>query len=223
VPGYQPDPAYGNPYNYPTEPPASPPQQTIALGAPPMSGPPMSGAPYAGPPMSGPPMSGPPYGGPPMSGAPYSGAPAYGAQPGMQPPPRARRGVAVPILASLAALLLIAASVLTVLYVNKSGDLAAAKKTISARDTSIADKEKEITQLKADLQTKSDALDSAQRDLRGTQNDNEKNKKDKETVSLCLRLLLDALAAANRNDSATFNKKLTDMKKPCDEAEKIMA
>ena len=77
-------------------------------------------------------------------------------------------------------------------------------------------------QVKSDLQAKSDQLDKSQQDLRGTQTANEKNKHDKQIVAQCLQLLLAALDAADKGDKATFEKKLNDMKKPCNEAQVII-
>jgi hypothetical protein len=175
----------------------------------------------AQPTMSMPPMSGPPASGPPISGPPVSGPPPYGmAQPSAPAP--AKRGVAVPILAAVAVLLLIAAGVMTGLYVNKNNALATANNTIKTRDKTIADREKDLKTTKGDLEAKTAALDKAQQDLRGTQNESDKNKHDKQVVSNCLKLLLDALDAADKGDKATFDKKLAEMKTPCAEAQVIM-
>jgi hypothetical protein len=173
------------------------------------------------PTMSLPPTSAMPVSGNPISGPPTSVPPQYGMA--QTPPPAGpKRSPVVPILAGVAALLLLLAGVMTGLFVARNNALAAANRTIKAREATIADRDKELKQLKTDLEAKSAALDKAQQDLRGTQNESDKNKHDKQVVSTCLQLLLDALDAANRNDKATFEKKLNDMNKPCAEAQVIM-
>src|SRR5206468_5449904 len=117
---------------------------------------------------------------------------------------------------------LIAAGLMTAMYVDKGSKLDTANTTLKARNSTISTREAEIKQLKSDLQAKSDQLDKSQQDLRGTQTDNEKNKHDKQIVAQCLQLLLAALDAADKGDKATFEKKLNDIKKPCNEAQVII-
>jgi hypothetical protein len=80
-------------------------------------------------PQYGSPMSGPP------SGLAYDSAP-----PGLQPP-GPRRGRGVPVLASLAVLLLLVGGVMTALYVTKNSQLGDTKQDVAAGEAKIKDLE----------------------------------------------------------------------------------
>jgi len=169
-------------------------------------------APYGGAQMSGPPL------GQPMSGPPVSGMPgAYGA-----PPPAAKRGVAVPILASLLALAVIAAGVFVGLYVDKSGKLSKSEKLAADRQTTLSSTNSELDKTKKDLASKTDELTQAQQDLRGSKNDSDQAKKERDVIAKCLTLLTQALTAANAGDKATTTAKINEMKAPCDQAYTII-
>jgi hypothetical protein len=170
-------------------------------------------APYGEAQMSGPPL------GQPMSGPPVSGVPgAYGPPPA----PAAKRGVAVPILASLLALAVIAAGVFIGLYVDKSGKLTKSQKLAADRQTTLTSTNAELDKTKKDLASKTDELTQAQQDLRGSKNDSDQAKKERDTIAKCLTLLTQALAAADSGDKATTQSKINEMKVPCDQAYTII-
>lgn len=152
--------------------------------------------------MSGPPMSAPPFG------------------PAAQP--AARRGVAVPLLASLLALFVLLTGVMTALFLARSSDYTKAKHTIAARNTTIRTDEAQLKQLKDDLQDKQDELDKAQQDLKGSQNQADELKHEKQVIANCLNLLGEATAASERGDKATAQAKVDQAKPVCDEAERYL-
>jgi hypothetical protein len=166
-------------------------------------------------------VSGPPVG-TPMSGPPTSGMPAAYAMPGAVPPPAAKRGMAVPILASLLALAVIAAGVFVGLYVDKSSKLSKSEKLAADRQTTLTSTSSELDKTKKDLASKTDELTQAQQDLRGSKNDSDQAKKERDVIAKCLTLLTQALTAANAGDKATMNSKITEMKQPCDQAYTII-
>jgi hypothetical protein len=188
--------------------------------APMQAGPPMSAPPMSAPPMSGPPMSGPPTAYGPVSGPPvgYPGQPV--AYPPVEPP--RKKGVAVPILASLLALAVIAAGVFVGLYVDKNNKLTQSEKLAAQRQDTINSTQSELDTTKADLKTKADALTQAQQDLRGTQADSTEAKRQRDVIGTCLKLLLEASAAANANDRTTMQNKLNELEKPCNEAQVLL-
>lgn len=166
-------------------------------------------------------VSGPPVG-TPMSGPPTTGMPAaYAAAPTPGPPP-AKRGMAVPILASLLALAVIAAGVFVGLYVDKSSKLSKSEKLAADRQTTLTSTNAELDKTKKDLASKSDELTQAQQDLRGSKNDSDQAKKERDVIAKCLTLLTQALTAADAGDKATMNAKINEMKQPCDQAYTII-
>jgi hypothetical protein len=154
-------------------------------------------------PQYGSPMSGPP------SGVPYDSAP-----PGLQPP-GPRRGRGVPVLASLAVLLLLVGGVMTALYVTKSSQLGDTKQDVAAGEAKIKDLEQQLQKTKDDLA-------KARQDLTGTQNAQKETQRQKQVISKCLNLLGEAGAAAARNDRTTYDKVIKQVDKACDEAEKYL-
>jgi hypothetical protein len=200
--------------SYPTEPPGGGYGGDYGYGQPVMQPtaamPPISGA----PPMSGPPMSGPPMSGPPISGAPM---PVSGGFPGA-PAPAPKRGMTTPILATLTALLLLAAGVMTALYFTKSSDLKSAKSTIATRNSTITDRDAQIKKLQTDLQAKSDELAKAKQDLTGSQNQTQELKKEKDTIKQCITLLGEAGDLQDKGDSAGAAAKEKQAKPICDQA-----
>ncbi|MER7008407.1 hypothetical protein ABT297_35900 [Dactylosporangium sp. NPDC000555] len=209
-------PTYGE-ASYSLDPSVSaPPTSPVHQPVPPMAAPPMSA-----PPMSGPPMSGPPTAYGPVSGPPIVGLPG---QPTAYPPiePPKKRGVAVPLLASLLALAVIAAGVFVGLYVDKSNKLTSSETQSAQRQTSLDTSNKDLEQTRSDLKAKADELTKSQQDLRGTQADSTEAKRQRDVVGKCLTLLLDALAAAYENDKATYQSKFKEADKPCNEARVIL-
>jgi hypothetical protein len=181
-------------------------------------------APPTAPMQANPPMSGPPMSGPPIAYGPVSGPPGYPGQPMAYPPvqPAKKRGVAVPILASLLALAVIAAGVFVGLYVDKSSKLTKSEKLAAQRQSTINSTQSELDTTKADLKSKADALTQAQQDLRGTQADSTEAKRQRDVIGTCLKLLLEALDAANAGDKTTTQNKLNEMDKPCNEAQTLL-
>ncbi len=165
----------------------------------------------------GAPMSGAPLGQP--SGPPVSGMPGGYGQP---PAPAAKRSIAVPILASLLALAVIAAGVFVGLYVNTSGKLDKSEKLAAQQQSTISSTNAELEKTKKDLASKTDELTQAQQDLRGSKNDSAQAKKERDVIAKCLTLLTQALTAANAGDKATTQAKIDEMKAPCDQAYTII-
>ncbi|GAA3457227.1 ATG16 family protein [Dactylosporangium matsuzakiense] len=205
-------PAYGNEAAYSLDPSVSAPP-TAALGqpAPPMSAPPMSG-----PPMSGPPMGYGPVSGPPTTG--FPGAPI--GYPGAEAPKK--RGIAVPLLASLLALAVIAAGVFVGLYIDKSGKLDKSEKQSAQRQAALDQSNKDLEQTRKDLTAKADELTKAQQDLRGTQADSTEAKRQRDVIGTCLKLLVEASDAAGAGDKTTYQNKIAEANKPCNEAEVLL-
>ncbi|GAA0722719.1 hypothetical protein Drose_08985 [Dactylosporangium roseum] len=178
----------------------------------------------ANPPMSAPPMSGPPMSGPPNTYGPVSGAPVFPAQPVGYPPvdqPK-KKGIAVPILASLLALAVIAAGVFVGLYIDKSGKLDKSEKLSAQRQQTLDSTQKDLDTTKSDLQKKANDLTKAQQDLRGTQADSTEAKRQRDVIGKCLTLLLQFIEAANKGDQTTMQNKLNELDKPCDEASTLL-
>jgi hypothetical protein len=179
-------------------------------------------APPTSPMMANPPMSAPPMSGPPMAYGPVSAPPGY-AQGGYQTPgPAPKKSVAVPILASLLALAVIASGVFVGLYVDKSGKLDKSEKLASQRQDSLTSTQGELDKTKTDLKAKADELTKAQQDLRGVTADSTESKRQRDVIGTCLKLLLEALDASAKGDKTTLQNKLNEMNKPCDEAEVLL-
>jgi len=179
-------------------------------------------APPTSPMMMNPPMSSPPMSGPPVAYGPVSGPPGY-AQGGYQTPgPPPKKSIAVPILASLLALAIIAAGVFVGLYVDKSGKLDKSEKLASQRQDSLTSTQGELDKTKTDLKAKADELTKAQQDLRGVTADSTESKRQRDVIGTCLKLLLEALDASAKGDKTTLQNKLNEMDKPCDEAEVLL-
>jgi hypothetical protein len=179
-------------------------------------------APPTSPMMMNPPMSSPPMSGPPVAYGPVSGPPGY-AQGGYQTPgPPPKKSIAVPILASLLALAIIAAGVFVGLYVDKSGKLDKSEKLASQRQENLTSTQGELDKTKTDLKAKADELTKAQQDLRGVTADSTESKRQRDVIGTCLRLLLEALDASAKGDKTTLQNKLNEMDKPCDEAEVLL-
>ncbi|WP_432836509.1 hypothetical protein [Dactylosporangium sp. CA-092794] len=204
-------PAYGE-ASYSLDPSVSAPP-TAPLQQPPV--PPMSAPPMSGPPMSGPPTAYGPVSAPPMG---FPGQPV--GYPPIQPPKK--RGVAVPLLASLLALAVIAAGVFVGLYVDKSSKLDSSEKTSQQRQAALDQTNKDLDQTKTDLKAKADELTKAQQDLRGTQADSTEAKRQRDVIGNCLKLLLEALDASANGDKTTTQNKLNELEKPCNEAQTLL-
>ncbi len=217
MPSYPIEPASGGDYgSYGYDAPAQPTTQWQAAGG--------SPTPYPATPQSGPPYSGPPYSGPPLTAGPppTSGMPAYG-QPVGPPPPRPKRGVAVPILSVLSVLLLIGLGVMIALYVNKNGHYRDAKQTVVARDSTISDRDSKISSLEKDLQKVKDDLETTKRDLSGSQNLTDELKRQKQVIRNCIDLSVKAAQARRSGNTAQANALDAQAETVCDEAFKYLS
>jgi septal ring factor EnvC (AmiA/AmiB activator) len=148
----------------------------------------------------------------PQYGPPTSG-PVYGAAPAGPPPP-ARRGPGVPLLAGLAVLLLLV-GVMTALFITKNSELGDTKQDVAAQEDKIKDLEQQVQKAKDDLA-------AARQDLTGTQNAQQETQRQKQVMSKCLNLIADLGRAAERNDQTAYNKAAKDLDKACAEAEKYL-
>lgn len=144
---------------------------------------------------SGPPTAGPTYA--PVSADPYGGStfPSYGgpvADLGSGAAvPRRRGGVIA--LAAAAVLFLLATGVLTALFVTKTNEADRTRRDLTAqvasRDSTISDRDRQVEQLKKDLQAKTEELDDAKQSLTGSQNQVTELNRQKDVIAKCIRLL----------------------------------
>jgi len=174
---------------------------------------------YAMPPTSAAPSSGPGY---PVSGGAYGdpGYPAYGGPiPPAIPAPRRRGGVVA--LAIVAVLLLLATGVLTALYVTKSSEADRTRRDlvaqVSDRNTTIADRDREVEQLKRDLQAAKDEAAQVKQQLTGTQNDRDEQARQKAIIAKCINLLFEA----GRDGRVTTSEE-NAVNAACEEADKYL-
>jgi hypothetical protein len=188
-------------------------------------GPPISAVPEtsAMPVLSGPPDQvspgyGPAYG-QAAFGQPGYGQPAY-PPPGYPVPPR--RGRAVPVLASLATVLLIAAGVLAALYVTKDSAYRKQVNTVKDRDTTISTQNSKIADLEGQLKTTQDKLKDETQKADGSQNQVTELTHEKQVISQCISLLGQVDAAVNKGDRATAQRLLTQSGPICDEAQRYL-
>jgi outer membrane murein-binding lipoprotein Lpp len=165
------------------------------------SAPPSSGMPYSGPPMAVQPVSGP-----------VAGAPLGPSQPGQ------RKSPATAIFASLMVLFLLATAVLAVLYGTRTGDYNDEKKTVAARDTEITGLKADVEKLKADVKRVEGERDTAKRDLGGAQGQADELKRQKQVISNCINLLVEAGQAESAGNAALAQQKNAEADKVCDEA-----
>jgi hypothetical protein len=105
---------------------------------------------------------------------------------------------------------------MTTLFVVSAGD---AKKKEDSLSAQLAQRDKELTDSKAQLESKVADLAKVQQDLDGSKAATAEQTRQKEAVGKCLNLLYKALAA--RTVSA-FNKAIKAAEKPCDEADKYV-
>ncbi|HEY3501568.1 MAG TPA: hypothetical protein VGN37_02140 [Actinocatenispora sp.] len=247
-PGYgeqppPPGPAYGE------QPPAAPGYGEQQPPAAPGYGygeqPPTSGAPGFGPPVSGPatPASGPGYGAPVSGGFPPpeqnqfgdgqqqhttvmptigAGGPPLPANRFASNPGERKRGPWIPVLAAAAAVFLILAGTMTVLYVGKSGDLTSEKKVAADRQGTIDDQKSKLDDLNKQLDDTKKERDKAKQDLSGAQNKNTDLSKQRDIIAKCLSLLEQAIVASGKGDEAKTKKLLKELDKPCKEADQYL-
>jgi hypothetical protein len=220
-----------------------PPANPGPFGQPPQSGPPSPGMgapgqPYSSPPSYGP-DPGPSYGsygydpnapgGVPTSGAfgpnmtaPISGPGAPISGPGGPMTTPARRSPAMPIFASLAVVFLLAAAILTVLFVTKNGDYNDQKKVAAQRQENINTLQADLDKTKADLQKAQDDLAATKRDLGGAQGQADELKRQKAVISRCINLLFEANQADAAGNSGLATAKRAEAQPVCTEADKYL-
>jgi len=119
------------------------------------------------------------------------------------------------VLAGTTALFLVVALVLGGFLISTNDKLDAANRTIAERDTTISDNEKKLKALRDDLKAAKDDLDRKQ-------GENEDLADEKETISKCLSLLFEFLEAAGRQDDATAQTKLAQLRVPCQNAQRLL-
>ncbi|GAA3397785.1 hypothetical protein [Cryptosporangium minutisporangium] len=200
-----------------------------------------SGPPASAPPASMPPASGPPAGYGPTPGytgqiptapiptgpgAPHLTAPLPGAEVGPsgygQSPAAPKKNRLVVILGAATALLLVLALTMTGLFIAKNGEqndtqakLTAAENTIDARDSKITTLEKDLT----DTKTK---LTNTEQQLNGTKDSLGTANADKQVISQCLKLVIEALDAIGKGDQAKTDQLIKQLDAPCTKAEALI-
>jgi uncharacterized protein HemX len=137
--------------------------------------------------------------------------------------PAKPRRTAVIVLASLMVLFLIAAGVLGGLYFTKSNAYNQQVKTVAARDTTVSDQKKQITDLQQQLKSTEDKLTDATQKASGTQNQVDELNHEKQVISQCLDLLGQAGDAAQRGDRTNANKLFAQADPVCKEADKYLS
>jgi uncharacterized protein YlxW (UPF0749 family) len=145
-----------------------------------------------------------------------SGMPDYA-----QPQPKRGRGATI-TFAILTVVFFLATAVLTGLYVTKNSAYNQKANDLKARDTSITSLNGQMDDLKKQLKTAQDQLDSANQKQTGTQNQLDEVTKEKQVIGNCLTLLVEALDAAGRGDQATAKAKGDAAQAPCTEAQKYL-
>jgi len=195
------------------------------------------------PPTSGPgfgeqpPPAGPTFGAPPPPGpfppdqpggeGPQHTMPLPTMGPGSAPPANRfaspsgerRKGPWLPVLAAVAAVFLVLAATMTVLYVGKNGDYNEQQKLASSRQQTINSLNGRINKLNDQLDDVKAERDKAKQDLSGAKNQNEDLTKERDTIGKCLTLLEDALSAASKGQDGKVDKLLDQLQKPCNEAD----
>ncbi|NUR94787.1 MAG: hypothetical protein HOV67_05945, partial [Kribbellaceae bacterium] len=151
----------------------------------------------------------------PTSSMPASGV-GYQAYPPVPAAPAKPKRLGVILLSVLSGVLALALIGVTTLYFVSAGD---AKKKQDSLSAQLTDRNKELTDTKAQLEAKAADLTKAQQDLEGSKAATAEQTKEKEAVAKCLNLILSALSARTVSD---FNKKVKAAEKPCDEADKYV-
>jgi uncharacterized protein (DUF3084 family) len=120
------------------------------------------------------------------------------------------------VLAGTTALFLVVSLVLGGFLISTNDKLDAANRTVATRDSTISDNEKKLKALREDLDTANDELERKQ-------GENEDLTDEKETIAKCLSLLFEFLEAAGRNDEATAQQKLSALRVPCQNAQRLIS
>jgi hypothetical protein len=163
----------------------------------------------------------PPMPAPPTSGPPTSGFPGQPIGYPLRVPPK-RRDVAVPVLAALLALAVIATGLFAGLWADRSNKFDASETRSNQRQVALDQSGTELRQARTDLTTKADELTKAQQDLRSAEAEKTELKRQRDVIGTCLKLLFEALDALEKGDRTTAQNKINEMKAPCNEAEVIL-
>jgi hypothetical protein len=136
--------------------------------------------------------------------------------------PPARKNRLAIVLGAATAVLLVLGLTMTGLFVAKNGEqndtqtkLTAAEDTIEARDGKIAGLEKDLT----DTKTK---LTNTEQQLSGTQDSLGRTNADKQVISQCLKLVIQALDAIGDKDKARTDSLIKQLDAPCTKAESLI-
>ena len=155
---------------------------------------------------------------PPLPSAPPSDAPA------------ARRVPLVPVLAVVAALLLVATVVLGALVVTAKGHLdraraeaASSRQVAEERGRELAASRRQVEALKGDVARARDDLAATREELTGTRSRLGDTEADKQLISNCLGLVRQFFDAAGAGDGGKARDLLGAATKPCEDANAVAA
>ena len=231
--GFQPPPAQPGPFGQP-QPQSAPPAPGQPFSSPPApnqpySSPPAPNQPYSSPPASQPYSSPPGYGPEP---APSFSGPGYGNDPyapglpptsgpgmGPTPPSGQPKSKMVPLFASLMVVFLLATAVVTVLYVTKNGDYNDYKKAATTKEQQLSG---DLKKTQDDLKKAQEDLASTKRDLGGAQDQADELKRQKQVISNCIRLLVEAGDASRAGNAALAQQKQAEATPICNEADRYL-
>jgi F0F1-type ATP synthase membrane subunit b/b' len=212
--GFQPPPPQPNPFGQP-QPQSAPPAPGQPFSSPPAA------QPYSSPPGYGPEpapsFSGPGFGNDPYApGLPPASGPGY---PGGPTPPGQPKNKMVPIFASLTVLFLLLAAVFGVLFVTKNGDYNDTKKAAQTKEQQLSG---DLKKTQDDLKKAQDELASTKRDLGGAQDQADELKRQKQVISNCIKLLVEAGEASRAGNAALAQQKQTEAAPVCNEADRYL-
>lgn len=221
--GFQPPPpGQPGPFGQP-QPQSAPPAPAQQFSSPPAQQ-------YSSPPASQPYSSPPGYGPEPTPG--YGGAAGYGNDPyggGLPPvsgpigpgpgPSGQPKSKMTPVLASLMVVFLLATAVFAVLFVTKNGDYNDTKKAAAAKETQLSG---DLKKTQDDLKKAQDDLASTKRDLGGAQDQADELKRQKQVISNCIKLLVEAGDASRAGNAALAQQKQAAATPVCNEADRYL-
>jgi hypothetical protein len=239
--GYQAGPQQPVPGQYPTSGP--PPQYTVPSSGGSTGfvnpggqypGAPNPGAQYPGAPnpapTSGYPAQG--YGGPVYP--PSSGVPAQpfqtrpiptGAEVGpsaLGPQARPGRNRTVILLSVALAVLLVVGLTMSGLFISKNTEQNQTQDRLAASQADVSDRDGQIKKLQKTVTDETNKRTTAEQRLKGTESSLGSANSQKQTISQCLRLLLQALDAAGKGDKARTAALTKQLDAPCTKAQKLL-
>jgi hypothetical protein len=216
--GFQPPPAQPGPFGQP-QPQSAPPAPAQPFSSPPAP----AGQPYSSPPAYGPDPAAGSFGAPGFGNDPYApglpptSGPAY---PGGPTPSSGQpKNKLVPIFASLMVVFLLATAVVTVLYITKNGDYNDHKKAAATKEQQLSG---DLKKTQDDLKKAQDDLASTKRDLGGAQDQADELKRQKQVISNCIKLLVEAGDAAEAGNTALAQQKQNEATPVCNEADRYL-